>query len=155
MRLSEADSSGEAGHRYRRAAAGQAPAERAAAFRRREGADRAGAADRDLPLPAKPLLHPGRSGRAARRNQRRPLRADGGGDERGRAIHRGHAQPPHDGNGLGALRRDHAGAGRLQACFRELGPGTRRGGQQRRLTVTPAEDSQLARDFYPFIAARM
>ena len=31
------------------------------------------------------------------------------------AIHRGDAQSPHDGNGAGAVRRDHAGTGRLQA----------------------------------------
>src|SRR5208283_1557379 len=53
--------------RYRHCglAAGQAFAERFAAFGRREGHDRAGAADRHFPLPAEPLLHPGRSRCAA------------------------------------------------------------------------------------------
>ena len=41
----------------------------AAAFGRREIADRDGAADGDLPLHAEPVLHPGRSGRAARRSR--------------------------------------------------------------------------------------
>ena len=47
-----------------------------AAFGRREIADRDGALDGDLPLPAEPVLHSGRSGRAARRTQHRaPRRA--------------------------------------------------------------------------------
>ena len=41
------------------------------------------------------------------------------------AVHRGHAQPQDHGNGIGALRRDHAGAGRLEARLREVGRGRR------------------------------
>ncbi len=42
--------------------------------RRRKGPHRALAAGRHLPVPARALLHPRRSRRAARRDQRRPLR---------------------------------------------------------------------------------
>ena len=94
MRLSEPDSSGDAGIDVVAQPPGQAPAKRAAAFRRRKGDDRAGAADRHLPLPAEPVLHPGRSRRAARRSQRRPLHETRLRDERGHAVHRRDAQPP-------------------------------------------------------------
>ena len=142
MRLSEPDSSGEAGHRHRRAAARQAPAKYSAALGRRKSAHGARAADRGLPLPAQPVLHPRRSRRAARRSQRRPLQQPARGHVRPDAVHRRHPQSQDHGNGFGALRRDHAGARRLQARFRTMGrcrigvrrEGRRRG-QQRRIAL--------------------
>ena len=82
--------------------------------RRRESHDRAGAADRDLPLPAQPLLHSRRSRRAARRSQRRPLHAlisDMSGQTQFIIVthNRNH------GDRQRALRRHHAGAGRFEA----------------------------------------
>ncbi len=71
MRLTDEDQPGRIGHRHRRFASRQAAAKRAAALGRREGAGRGGAADGHLPLPAEPVLHPGRGGRAARRSQHR------------------------------------------------------------------------------------
>ena len=53
------------GHRHCGVASGQEAAERAAAFGRREIADGDGAADGHFPVSAEPVLHSGRSGRAA------------------------------------------------------------------------------------------
>ena len=73
-----------------------------------------------LQISPKSLLHSGRSRRAAGRSERGTIRRHGRGDGPANAIHRGHAQSPHDGNGAGALRRYHAGTGRQQAGFRPL-----------------------------------
>ena len=60
---------GRIGHRYRLLASRQAAAKRAAAFGRRKGPGRGGAADGHFQIPAQPVLRDGRSGRAARRSQ--------------------------------------------------------------------------------------
>ena len=42
-------------------------------------------------------------------------------NERGHAVHRRDAQPQNDGDGVGPVWRDDAGAGRLEARLRPLG----------------------------------
>ena len=137
-----------AGHRRGGAAAGQAPAKRAAAFRRRKSHDGAGAADRHLPLPAQPVLHPGRSGRAARRSQRRALHQTRFGNERGHAVHRRDAQPENDGDGFGPVRRHDAGAGRLETRVRPLGRARGRASRDERRVDRFASRSGLAASLF-------
>ena len=85
-------------HRHRRPAARQAPAERAAAVGRREGAHGDGADVRDLQLPPEPVLPARRDRRAARRREHRPVRRDAAGHARPHAVHPHHAQPQDHGD---------------------------------------------------------
>ncbi len=63
------------------------------------------------------------------------------------AVHRRHPQPQDDGNGLGPLRRHHAGARRVEARLREMGRRRRgirahsRSRKQRRLRSSVAQAS--------------
>ena len=82
---------------------GQEDAAHPPALERGARARRALAAVRHLPHEAEPLLPARRSGRAARRRQRRPLRADAQPVQEPHAVHRHHAQPAHDHRG-GAMR---------------------------------------------------
>ena len=125
MRLSEPDSSGDAGIDI----VAQPPGKRLQNILLLSGGEKALTALALLiavfRYSPEPVLHPRRSGRAARRSQRRPLQQNARGDVRADAVHRRHAQPQDHGNGIGALRRHHAGAGRFQACLREVGRGRR------------------------------
>ena len=135
MRLTEADSSGDAGIDIVASPPGKRLQNILLLSRRREGDDRAGAADRDFPLPAEPVLYSGRGGCAAGRSQRGPLHAADWGDERADAIHHRDAQSQDDGDRQRAVWRDHAGAGRFQTGERALG--RRRSAQEKRKAATP------------------
>ena len=87
---------------------------------------------------AQPVLHPRRGGRAAGRSQRRPLHRTGARDERADAVHHHHAQQEDHEHGAGDVRRDHAGAGRLEDRERALRRRGCAGGQ--RLTFDQAQD---------------
>ena len=115
MKLTDEENSRRERHRRGRIASRQAPAKRAAALGRREGAHRAGPVGRHFPVHAQPVLHSRRSRRAARRGQHRPLHGAGEGDERQDSVRPHHAQQEDDEHRAGALRRDHAGAGSVEA----------------------------------------
>src|SRR3989442_2909210 len=77
---------------------------------------------RDLPGETQPVLSARRGGRAARRRERRPLRAAARRFQGSDAIHIHYAQPPHHaGRGRG-LRRHDAGARRVHHRGRATGP---------------------------------
>ena len=101
-------------HRRRGLASGQAPAKRAPALRRRKSAHRARSAGRHLPVRAQPVLHPRRSRRPARRSQHRPLHRTRQRNERQDPVRAHHPQQEDDEHRPGPLRRDHAGARRLE-----------------------------------------
>ena len=66
-------------------------------------------------LHAEPVLHSGRSGRAAGRAEHRAADAADQGDVAADAVHRDHARQADHGSGAVAVWRHHAGAGRIEA----------------------------------------
>ncbi len=89
------------------------------AIGRREGDDGGGAHLRHLPHQAVAVLLARRGRRAARRGQRRSLQRPDSRDDRPLAVHHHHAQQADDADRRHALRRDHGGAGHLQAGQRQ------------------------------------
>jgi chromosome segregation protein len=87
----------------------------APAVRRRKGPDRGGLRVRHFRAQPGAFLPAGRGGRPAGRRQRGALFQPGARDVRGRAVHRGHAQQDHDGNGAPDERCYDEGAGRFTA----------------------------------------
>ena len=85
-----------------------------------------------------PILHSRRSRRSTRRSQHRTFHGTGERDERADAVRAHHAQQEDDEHCSGAVRRDHAGAGRF-----ETGVGTVRGYSQR-LSKTRVRRGTLA-----------
>jgi chromosome segregation protein len=76
--------------------------------------DRVGPACCNLSISAKSILRARRGGRPAGREQRGPVRGPDGSLEQGRAVPSGHSLQTHDAVRRHDLRRDHAGARRLQ-----------------------------------------
>ncbi len=81
------------------------------------------------------LLRAGRDRGRPGRRERHPLRPVPAADERGHPIHHHHPPPGHHGGQRHALRRHHAGPGRLQAP----GPAHRRGRRIRHMTYSEEE----------------
>ena len=107
---------------------------------RREGADRDLAGVRAVPAQSGAVLPAGRSRRAARRSQHRPLLPDGEGDVGADAVPVHLAQQDHDGDGEPAHRHHDAGARRVaRRCRRHRRSArARRLGRRRRLTLAAA-----------------
>jgi len=114
MRLTEPDSSGDAGIDVVASPPGKEAAERATAERRREGDDGLALLIAIFRVSAEPVLYFDESGCAAGRSERGTVHAIDRRDERTDTVHRGDAQRKTNGDGQRALRRDDAGAGRIE-----------------------------------------
>ena len=107
------------GERHRRGgfASGKEVAERAVALGRRKGADRAGAAGGHLPVSTQPVLHSGRSGRAAGRSQHWAFHGSGERDECANPVRAHHPQQENHEHRAGVVWSHHAGARGFEVGF--------------------------------------